>query len=644
MIKKIDQQNGGTPRRMTLPSSEPTRLSYWLRRLWPLYCFIAALVTFGYALYDSYQIDGDAVAYMDLGDLLRAHNWHAVVNGYWNPLYPAALSIGHILFHPTRYTELHAYYMVNFGIFLLEMLAVVAFTDALIKLRELRENSTAANPLSFLLDRYTLRYLGIAILIISTQRELSLGKVRPDALLQVFLLLGVAALLRYLATNHLRYAALMGFALGLGYLTKSFAFVFTLICILALVAFRLFWQRQSIARVAASALLVLICFSIIAGPYIAALSKQKGRFDFGDSGSLNYIWFVSGTEKMHLEQDMTSSFGAAEVNLKHPETRLLSSPPTYSFKTFPYGTYPPWFDASYFNDHIKAHVDPRLQILVIRDCLVRVLRYISNHPEAWVLLILFFLAGARLRPDWQFSANAFWLVPVSIAVGALCVYGIVNVEDRYLTAAFLILLLPLFATIRISPSAQTSVQTAATRTAATAAVALLALLAVGESARTVGQLRRDLVFGQAPGGWYDRDTYRAAHALNALGVKPGDTVACIGTRACVYDHYWARLAGVRILTEIYEPTPPLYPTLAAMPNRDQLYDVLRREGAKVLIGYFYPGEMTGRTPVSAGWHELDETPFYALPLNLPADTQPAAAENTHAAPLSDIVNPPSSLW
>src|SRR6266700_3899193 len=99
---------------MTANPSESPRLTYWLRRLWPLSCFLPALVPFGYAIYDGYQIDGDAVAYM-----------------------------------------------VNFGIVLLEMLAVIAFTDALISLRELRETSTASRNLPlFLLDRYTLRYLG----------------------------------------------------------------------------------------------------------------------------------------------------------------------------------------------------------------------------------------------------------------------------------------------------------------------------------------------------------------------------------------------------------------------------------------------------------------------------------------------------
>ena len=610
---------------MTHNSPEPTPLHHWLRRLWPLYCFFAALVTFGYALYDSYQIDGDAVSYMDIGDLIRAHNWHGVINGYWNPLYPAALSVGHILFHPTRFTELHAYYMVNFGIFLLEMFAIVAFTDAIIRFRDQREAaSPSGSPLPFLLDRYTLRYLGVGLLVISTQRELSMGKVRPDALLQAFLLLGIAALLRHLATGYLRYAALMGVALGFAYLSKSFAFVFTFVCILALAGFRLFWQRHAASRIAAAAVLVLICFAIVAGPYIAALSKQKGRLDFGDSGSLNYAWFVSGTEKMHLQQNQTALFGASEVHLKHPEQQLFQNPAIYSYALLPYGTYPDWFDTSFWNDQIKPHLNPRLEIRILRDCIIRIFRYIANHPEAWLLLILLLLAGARFRPRFRASANAFWLVPVFLGLAVLGIYSIVNVEDRYITVGFLTLLLPLFAALRIAPA----VNSLSARTAACSAVALLALLAVGESARIVGELRRNLAFVHYPAGWYDHDAFLAAHALNDLGVGPGDTIACIGTRACLYDHYWARLAGVRIITEIYEPDAPLYPHLAAMPNRSQAYDIVRQQGAKVLVGYLDPGKMTGNDAVSAGWRALGPTPFYALPLNLPNTTNPAASDPT----------------
>ena len=598
---------------MTVHSSEPNRLAYWLRRLWPVYCFLAAIVTFGYALYDPFQIDGDATAYMDIGDVIRAHNWHAIINGYWNPLYPAALALGHALFHPTRFNELHAYYMVNFGIFLLEMLAIVVFTDAIVQLRDLRAVSTEpASTTSFLLDRYTLRYLALALLVISSQRELSMGKVRPDALLQAFLLFALAALLKHLATHRVHYAALMGLALGLAYLAKSFAFVFTFLCILALIAFRILWQRSSPARAIAAGLLALVCFSVIAGPYIAALSCQKGRFDFGDSGSLNYAWFVSGTEKMHLQQNEPSLFGSSEVHLKHPEKELLHNPGVFSYKQLPYGTYPDWFDNSFWNDSIKPHMNARLEAGVLRDCAIRIIRYIANHPEPWLLLFLLLLLGSRVPFDWRPRSNAFWIVPVLLGFAVLAIYSMVNIEDRYITLGLFAILLPVFAALRLA----TPQPLAAARPSAVAAIALLALLAIGDSARIVGELRRSLPFVHSPAGWYDFDDFHAAQALNRLGIGPGDSVACIGTRACLYDHYWARIAGVRILTEIYEPTMPLDPLLAAMPNRDQVFNLVRRQGDKVLIGYFDPGQMTGATSVSAGWIRLGDSHYYALLLNL----------------------------
>jgi hypothetical protein len=592
-------------------------LHTWLRRLWPAYCLLTALVTFGYALWDPYQMDGDAVAYMDIGDLMRAHQWSGVVNGYWNPLYPAALSLGHILFHATRFTELHAYYMVNFGIFLLQMLAVVSFTDSIIRLRDAHSLSAGSSTASFLLDRYALRYLGLALLLIASQRELSMGKVRPDGLLQALLLFGLAALLNHLATARLHYAAFMGLALGLAYLTKSFAFLFTLLCIAVLMASRWLWLKHSPARIAAAGLLAITCFAVVAGPYIAALSKQKGRFDFGDSGTLNYAWYVGGTEKMHLQNDQTALFGSAEVHLKHPEEVLLSQPLVISYKQLPYGTYPDWFDTTYWNDQIKTHINPRGEVRQVSRNLVLTARYLLNHPETWLLLAVLLIMGARLSLGANSYSNGFWLAPILLGVAVFAIYGMVNIEERYVTVGFLAIILTLFAALYYVPSTRTII----TPTTASALVLLLALLAAGESARTIADLRRHLSGARSPGGWYDADTYRAAKALNDLGVGPGDTIACVGARACIVDHYWVRLAGVRILTELYLPDPPeLYPSLASLSNRNQAIEVLRQQGGKVLVGYFPPGLMTGNNPVSAGWRELDQTPFYALPLNLPPDT------------------------
>ena len=117
----------------------------------------------------------------------------------------------------------------------------------------------------FLLDRTMLRYVGLALLVIASQRELSLGEARPDALLQALLLFAMAALLRHLASNRLGYAALMGVALGCAYLTKSFAFVVAFLCILSLAAFRWFWLKHGIKQILPAMLAAFTCFAIVAG-------------------------------------------------------------------------------------------------------------------------------------------------------------------------------------------------------------------------------------------------------------------------------------------------------------------------------------------------------------------------------------------
>ena len=605
----------------TQSSDEVNPLRRMLKRFFPFYCALVAIVTFGYALFDPYIIDGDAVAYMDLSDLLRAHNWHGIVNGYWHPLYPACLALGHILFRSTRFNELHAYYLVNYAIFLLQMVAIVLFTDSIVKLRDASVPAASKGIQSFLLDQTVMRYLGLALLVIASQRELSLGRVRPDALLQALIFFGLTALLTYLRTSLIRYAALMGLVFGFAYLTKSFAFVLTLLSILALAVFRWIYQRQPIFRGIAPAVVTLVCFALIAGPYVTALSKQKGRLTFGDSGSLNYAWYVGGTEKMHLEPWQTDKFGAAEVHLKHPEKQLMASPEIYSYAAEPYGTYPDWFDPTFFNDTIKPHTALKGEIKRGARNVVLVLRYILNHPEPVVLLALFLLLGAGISFGWRPTANNFWLVPLGMGAGMWVIYGTVNIEERYVTVGYLAIVLTLFAMLTgLAGRLALNV-----RALATAMLLLFAVLEPIESFRRVAELRRQESVLRLKGGWDNPRVYEAAEALAKLGVQPGDPIACIGWRGCLYDHYWARVAGVRILTEVYVPDGPVDGFLETLPNREEAIATLRATGDKVLVGFFNEARMTGHTPASEGWQQLGESHLYAFPLNLPlgASTHPA---------------------
>ncbi len=432
--------------------------SQTLRRALLAYLLLIPPIAWLAMKFSPYALDGDGMAYMDVADLIRAHHWAGVINGYWNPLYPALLSAAQRVFHATRANELHAYYVLNYLIFLASVAAMLAFVSALMRLRRHMTPDAAHNAgATPLLSTEAMQLLGVALLVIATGRELSMATIRPDALLQALMLAAFAMLLQSFASESLLYAPLMGFFFGLAYLTKSFAFLIALITIALMMLFQAWVQKRNPARVIAAGALAFVVFAAIAGPYIGELSKQKGRFDFGDSGALNYAWYVSGTVKMHIEPSMTADFGSAKVNLIHPEQQLLAQPGIYSYRAQPYGTYPAWFDPTYFHERIvPVFSASRLIHRDIRNVVLS-FRYLLNHPEAWILLILLLACGARFGfthartslHHWRHST--FWVAPIVLGLAMWGIYGLVNIEERYVTLAYLVIVLPIFAALVYVP-------------------------------------------------------------------------------------------------------------------------------------------------------------------------------------------------
>ena len=608
--------------------------SQTLRRALVAYLLLLPPIAWLAMKFSPYALDGDGMAYMDIADLIRTHHWAGVVNGYWNPLYPWLLALAQRVFHTTRANELHAYYVLNFLIFLASVVALLAFISALAKLRRhMTPNADQNAGRTPLLHMEALQLLGVALLVIATGRELSMATLRPDALLQALMLAAFAMLLQSFASESLIYAPLMGFFFGLAYLTKSFAFLVAFITIALMMLFQAWVQKRNPVRVIAAGAFAFVVFAAIAGPYIGALSKQKHRFDFGDSGALNYAWYVSGTVKMHIEPSMSADFGSAKVNLIHPEQQLLAQPGIYSYRAEPYGTYPAWFDPTYFHERIVPVFS--VSRLIHRDVrnVILSFRYLLNHPEAWILLILLLVCGARFGfthartslHHWRHST--FWVPSIFLGLAMWGIYGLVNIEERYVTLAYLLIVLPIFAALVYVPElSETNDENPWPRRAATAMIAVLAFLALGETLRVALENRRNESAAGLAAAWYSPNIFAAAKGLNALGVGSGDEIACMGTIACLNDPYWMRLANVRVLTEVYNPDAKhLLEEYEGLPNRQQVEDVLKAQGAKVVVAAFDPGEMTGRTPASAGWIRLGESDLYALPLNSPAPATAAPA-------------------
>lgn len=265
------------------------------RFLW-VYALLALVAAVGYARFDSYVMDGDGTAFMDIAQDLRSGHAALAINGYWNPGYPAVLAAVDSVAKPTLWRELVVLRYANVGIFVLAMLACVFFTSELARGRRLndeRETTAAAVP------AYALHVLGLALLLISLGRELPIAAPRSDTLLMTFLLLAAALLVRILNGAGLWAYPVLGLSLGCAYLTKSFAFLPSVALIIALLLFGFFGKHVSRRRVVGGTVMLAAIFALTAGPYIVAISRQLGHPTTGESARMNYAFFIDNTSRWH---------------------------------------------------------------------------------------------------------------------------------------------------------------------------------------------------------------------------------------------------------------------------------------------------------------------------------------------------------
>src|SRR5439155_7877408 len=135
------------------------------------------------------------------------------------------------------------------------------------------------------------------------------------------------------ATSWLTFA-LLGVVLGLGYLTKAPMLLLTFI-FLGVSIFSVGNFRKALPR----ALIALVVFLSIGGPFVLALSHIKGRWTFGDSGKLNYAWHVNKIAGYIHWQGEIPDDGIP----KHPTRKIFTLPAIYEFRTPIGGTYPAWY-------------------------------------------------------------------------------------------------------------------------------------------------------------------------------------------------------------------------------------------------------------------------------------------------------------
>jgi hypothetical protein len=197
------------------------------------------------------------------------------------------------------------------------------------------------------------------------------------------------------------------------------------------------------------------------------------------------------------------------------------------------------------------------------------------------------LLSARVRKVIRSGGIQTWILILWPAATCL-MYSLVLFNFRYV-AAYLVLICLGAVALFLQPLPGP----ARTKTLFAAALLLAAVCGIrlrGAAGTSAPQPGRDNA----------TSSMAAAQGLTDLGIRPGDEIAVLGHSL---DCYYARLAGVRIVAQIWE-VPEQIAGLSAS-QVSQVLSQLKQAGIKALVSRAHPGFLN-----DAGWIGIPRTDIY----------------------------------
>lgn len=543
----------------------------------------------------------DGISYLDIGDAYWRGDWPAAINGMWSPCYSWLTGLALRLFQPTPYNEFTVIRLLNFTLYLALLLAFAFFLRELKCLRN--QQAHTGNSNNEQIDSRTLPerawlIFAYAIFIWTSLSMNRVARTSPDVLVSV-LVFNASALLLRIRRQHAGWLAfaLFGLTLGLGYLSKTFMFPLAFV-FLASSLFAFGNRRRAVPRVT----LALFIFLAVAAPFVVVLSRAKGRLTIGDTARLNYAWHVNGARPFIHWQGEPDSGGQSSGTPAHPTRKLFDAPALYEFGSPVAGTYPPWYNPTYWHEGLTTPVSLTRQFKAVARNLLLAYQFLFYRffPGAIVacLFILFYLSRRNLReivrdvcPYW------FLLAPALIASGF---YLLIHFEQRYFAPFIMLIGMSFLASLRLPHSAGSQRLVAAL---VILTVAMFTLSIGYYSGRDLYSAIRDL----APGQSAKQDVqWQVADELRRMNVLPGDKVAAIGNTMF---NAWPRLARLRVVAEISTRTgddvEKFWAGDAAL--KSSVSETFARTGAKVIVAEGIPRWATN----TDGWQQIGTTNYYA---------------------------------
>jgi hypothetical protein len=566
-------------------------------RFWALAIIVAAVLIRDWV--GRYSMDPDGICYLDLGDAFFHRKWFDAVNGYWSPLYSWLLGSAMFLTKPTRQWEFPVVHLVNFIIYLAALAGFEFFLRSLLpRVASARNEPTrledASGASTAMLSRVAVLALAYSLFLWTSLELISIWGASPDLCVAGLVYVIAGLLLRIRENSSLSRYLILGVVLGLGYLTK--AVMFPLGFAFITIGFFAVPRGKRLGYL----LVTTVAFLGVSAPWLVALSRAKGRFDFGDSGRLNYSALVSpGGRNLNWQGEPPSS--GVPV---HTTRQIHKNPPVFEFATPVGGTYPPSFDPSYWDEGRRVTIDVRAQMRVIKEHLLLYAGLLlRDQPGLLAVALALALAGGVATRK---AILAYW--PLFLMSFAACgLYMLVHVETRFVAAYVSISWLAILAGIRFNPSNYTSVSAHSDnprsgRASSDRRSNLVDYLALATVVTILLSVADGTVRAVREGGPYSaQDQIAVADILTEGGMRPGDHVAVVGDGNWFY---WPRLGRFKIVSAIIAVDAPTF-WRETPAEKEDVYRLFAGTGAKVLVT---AGPLSAEA--GSGWRRIGTTAYY----------------------------------
>lgn len=530
------------------------------------------------------------MSYLDIAEAYIRKDWHSAVNAYWSPLYSWLIVLAFSIVRPSPYWKFAALHIVNFGIYLFALASFCFLIREKLRCHQSQRAELRSAGLVTLPD-WALLALGYCLFLWATLFLVTVPLESPDMLVTTFVFLASGILLRTRRqpSSWLPFI-LLGIALGFGFLAKSVMLPIALV-FLGTSMFSIGSWRLALPRVA----FAVVLFVLVAGPFVLAMSRAKGSFTTGGTGKLNYLWSINRVTNPHWQGEEPGS-GVP----KHTTRKIFDTPPTYEFGDAVGGTYPIWYDPTYWYEGSVSHFDLRQQFRVFFEGVKSYYELFHKWSVQYGLLVglvTLYLMGRRAKLLFHDCAQQWRLIIPAIA--GLGLYALVNVQGRY-TASFLTLLwLGLFSAIRLHDTIESQ---RLIKVITLVLVVSMIFTTLASSSQEAILTVRQIVSGEDPS---DHEQWQVAEGLREKGVVSSDRVAFVGDS---FRAFWAHLLGTQIIAEIRRDKVGDF-WEADSTLKGEVINAFARTGVKAVIAE-RPPSGTDLT----GWQKIRQTDYYVFML------------------------------